>query len=203
MNPFDMFGNPAMLHALVAHLPLALGIVGIPLVFVCAGMKMNNATLRWTSFALYALLALLSYAAVLTGQAVQTGVSLGLSPEVGKLVETHQWMAEQTWMFAAVTAALILICTLKVEWFRVAVATLVVLASFATGVWLVLTGNYGLTLVYKHNVGITQSAPLLQPIRQNGKEMQPAGSPAELLKPNPVKPSEPRIETETGEPLQP
>jgi hypothetical protein len=48
VNPFEFLSNPHLFHAAVVHFPVALGILGIPLVAVC-GIVGKNATLRRTT----------------------------------------------------------------------------------------------------------------------------------------------------------
>ena len=202
-----------MTHAVAVHIPIALGVLGVPVVFVCAVMKMNNATLRWTAFAMYAALALAAFATVWTGQRSFADMPNAITPEARKLFETHQWLAGKVWIFAAVTAVLILACVIKRESFRVAVSMLVLLASVATGLCVGITGHYGGALVYKYGVGVA-AAPENP---KNGASPQPALSQSKALQdaepleppPNragatPPRSKHPRTDaSDTGEPIQP
>jgi len=142
-----------VLHAMVAYLPLALGVIGIPMVFIGAVVKMDNPTLRWVIFLVYVFMALLTLPAVFTGSHALSAAQATMPSATFSIVETHEWMAEKAWICPLITAFLVLICRTKQELFRSAVATLAVLASVVTGIWIGIIGYHGWNLVYGYGVG--------------------------------------------------
>jgi hypothetical protein len=147
-----------------------------------------------------------------TGQRSFANLPSFVSPDVRKQVETHQWFAEQVWIFAAVTAVLLLICIIRKEWFRMAFSLLALLASVAAGLWVGVTGHYGGALVYKHGVGtpiaVTEDAvkapaalPVSTPKAARGSDA-PEAAPRHAPTP-PARTLQPYDEQDTGEPIEP
>jgi len=174
VNPFELLTNPHLLHAAVVHFPVALGVLGIPLVAVC-GIVGKNATLRWVTCISYLFLAGISFGTVITGQQASTGAPYRLSPEVQTLAERHEMLAQCIWIAAIVTAVLVILCGVKSERLRGAFAVLAFLASLITGIWMGAVACYGTALAYKHGVGVEASSPIVpkaafQP--EPGKEPQ-------------------------------
>ena len=153
---------PQALHAAIVHFPIALAIVGIPLVYLSAVLGRERSALCWVTVGCYALLAGVAYLAVLTGRTVAGQASPLLSQEAAKLLELHEDMAELVWMFAAGTTALLLLSLIKVRWVHILFMALAMIASLLTGVWVGMVGHYGGTLVYEHGVGTPISAPLAE-----------------------------------------
>jgi len=153
VNPFEILNSPQMIHAVAVHFPIALGILGIPLVFLCAVTQMKNVTLRWLTFACYALMAAVAFVTVITGEHALSAVPSAVWSEVRTLAEQHQFFAENVWVFATVTALLVMLGGFKNDRLRMTFTVLAVLASVGTGVWVGVTGDLGGTLVYTHGVG--------------------------------------------------
>lgn len=153
MYPFEIFTDPQRLHAAVVHLPVAMALLGIPLVYLTAVTSSNKETLRWLTLAFYALLIPLALLGQWTGEGASEQVPSELSATIHDRVGQHEEMAEQIWIFAAVTAVLLALSTLKIRWFRVGAMTLAMIASLATGGWVAVTGHLGGDLVYTYGVG--------------------------------------------------
>lgn len=162
MNPFDVFNNPPMIHAFAAHFPIAMGVLGIPVLFLCAVTQMKNTTLRWLTFGGYALMSLVSFGTVITGEAAYAGLPATLPPQVQRAIDLHQTLAETVWILAALTAVLVLFCAVKTEKLKAAMTMLAVIAGIVTGVWVCVTGYYGGALVHQHRIG-TSGTPMTAP----------------------------------------
>lgn len=171
MNPFEILNSPQMLHAAVVHLPVAFGVLGVLLVFVCAITQMKNAALRWLTCLSYLLMALAAFGSVVSGEATLTGVSSAVAADIRHVIDMHEFFASNVWIFAVVTALLVVLCGVKSEQLRAAFTMLTLLASIATAVWVIITAQYGATLVYKHGIGTPAmivglhgpTAPAVQP----------------------------------------
>ena len=167
MSVIEELISPQVLHAVLVHLPLALGMIGIPMVFIGAVTKMNNPTLRWVIFFVYVFMALTALPAAFMGARALSAAEGTMPAAAVAIAESHKWMAKNAWVLPLITAFLVLICRTKQEWFRVAVATLAVLAGVAAGIWMGITGYYGGELVYGYGIGTpaaqTQSLPKQPP----------------------------------------
>jgi len=156
----------AKLHAIAVHTPVALSILGVPLVLVTAFVQREKNTLRTISLIAYLLLVGTAFGAVRTGDMARSEVPSLASAEVWDLLEQHEQMGEAVWIFGAVTAACLLLSYVPVPGFRNVLMALAALAAMATASWVGVTGHYGGDLVYTHGVGT-------QPFNQAFEEMDP------------------------------
>lgn len=181
MYPFEVFTDPQRLHAAVVHLPVAMALLGIPLVYLTAISQSDKETLRWLTLGWYALLIPLALLGQWTGERAYDEAPTSTLPKaVMDQVLRHEEMAEYIWMFAAATAVLVAVSTLNIRWFRMIVMSLAMVSSLATGVWVSVTGHLGGDLVYTHGVG-TPGVILTQP----------AETPPAVTPPAPAPPTEP------------
>jgi uncharacterized membrane protein len=153
MFPFEIWADPQRIHAAVVHLPVALALLGIPLVYLTAVSNNDKDTLRWLTIASYAALIALALLGQWTGERARDQVPTNMAPAVYDRLEQHEEMAEKTWMLAAGTAVLVAFSTLRIRWFRTAMISLAMVASIATGAWVAVTGHLGGDLVYSYGVG--------------------------------------------------
>ena len=156
MDLLRVFQDPRFLHAAVVHFPVALGVLGFPLVAVAAVTKMRP-TLRQIVLAVYLLLALAAFAATTTGATIPAKPAL---PVVAQLLETHAQIARYVWMGAMATAVLVLLTVVKSEWFRAMFTMLGVISAAGTTALVVATAFYGQLLVYEHGLGAKSKPPV-------------------------------------------
>ncbi|MDX9971513.1 MAG: c-type cytochrome domain-containing protein [FCB group bacterium] len=194
MVPFELGLDPQRVHAAVVHLPVALALLGIPLVYLTAVSSSDKETLRRLTLAFYALLIPLALLAQWTGEGAHDQVPANMTAEVYDRIEQHEEMAEQVWIFAAVTAVLLAFSTLKLKWFRTAMMSLAMVASLATGGWMAVTGHLGGDLVYTYGVG-TPGKALNRPLAA-----APMPTPPSTPTPLPVPPTP--IETPPAPPVE-
>jgi uncharacterized membrane protein len=165
VNPFDFINDPHLLHAVTAHFPVALGILGVPLTII-SGIGRKNATLRWVTCICFLLLAGISYGTLTTGQQALSAAPYRLAPEVQALAERHKMLAEYVWIPAVVTAVLVFLCGARSEGLRGALAVLAFFASVVVAIWMGTVACYGTVLVYKHAVGTAGQSPPLKAVVQ-------------------------------------
>ena len=176
MNPFEFLNDPHLLHAVTAHFPVALGILGVPLTIIC-GIGRKNATLRWVTCISFLLLAGISYGTLTTGQQALTAAPYRLSPEVQALAERHKMLAEYVWIPAVVTAVLVFLCGARSEGLRGALAVLAFFASVVVAIWMGTVACYGTVLVYKHAVGTPGQSPPPKAVVQQPEPVKEAPPP--------------------------
>lgn len=215
MSVPETLTSPQVLHAMIAHLPLALGMIGIPIVFIGAVLKMNNPTLRWVIFFVYVFMALVALPAAFTGSRALSAAQDTMPAATFAIAETHEWMAGKAWVLPLITAFLVLICRTKQEWFRVSVATLAVLASVSAGIWIGATGYYGWNLVYGYGIGtpaaqveyLPTQPPSSVPVYPNDVledvDIPPADESAPSMDEPAPPPANPSVDPNTGEEFEP
>jgi len=193
MNFLRIFENPHVLHAAAVHFPVALGVLGLPLVIVAALTKMRP-VMRQAVLAVYLLLALAAFAATATGMAIppRSGVSL---EAVAHTRELHSFLGRFVWIGAMATAVLILLTLVRSEWFRAMFTVLGVLAATATAALIVVTAVHGQSLVYEHGEGTkAKKAPAPAAAAPATPVKPPAPKPEPPPKPAPVQHSSPELE---------
>lgn len=163
MELFETFTNPSMLHAAIVHLPIALAIVGIPLVYVCAALNGDKNTLRWVAVGCYATLTICAIGAEWSGDGARGKVPPELPATVWNDIDRHESMGEAVWIFGAITTALLLLSVARIQTLRSASIALAMVASLGAGIWVVLTGHYGGMLIYSHGLGTPMMAAVSQP----------------------------------------
>ncbi|MCC6695640.1 MAG: hypothetical protein IT365_08415 [Candidatus Hydrogenedentes bacterium] len=183
MGFLEVLNNPSMVHAAVVHLPVALAVVGIPLVYLCMVVARENEALRWVTAGCYAVLALSAFAAMQSGEGAMGKVPAEIPQDIWDHIEHHEKMGEVVWILGLVTTALIALSALRFKWLAPTVQTLALIASLGTGAWVAMTGHYGGTLVYNHGIG---TPAMYQPAAPAPEAATPAPAPTP---PAPVDPA--------------
>lgn len=159
-------------HAILVHLPIALSVLGVPLVLALAATKARNRTLHVVCLAAYATLLASAVVAARSGEAA-AGTIGRPDDEVIERVQQHEWLAEKVWLGAAVTLlALLGLSFTSREPNQVHAAGgsppsrprlglvgalnlfLVCVAAVGQAALTGLAAHHGGTLVYAHGVGI-------------------------------------------------
>ncbi|MBX7257276.1 MAG: hypothetical protein K1Y02_13010 [Candidatus Hydrogenedentes bacterium] len=196
----EFLSRASSLHAIVVHFPVALSIVAIPLVYLCAAGRGERNDLRWVAFGCYVIVLITSFLAVQTGHGAMDHIPSSMSSEVWSTVERHEVMAEKVWIFALITAALIALSALRIRTVRIAAASLAVISSVLTAGWVGITGHFGGTLVYEYGVGtpamhasaetparnlapVPQPEPAATPVTETPAPVEPPAAPEAPMAP--------------------
>ncbi len=150
----EFIPNTQELHAIAAHLPVALSMFGILFVAGALLLKTHRDVLRWVASAVYLLLAATAYVAVETGEDSRSEVSGGVPKAIWEIIDEHEEMAEYVWMFGVGIALLMAISALTRYTPRKISGIASLIAALATAGWVGVTGHHGGTLVYQHGIGI-------------------------------------------------
>jgi uncharacterized membrane protein/mono/diheme cytochrome c family protein len=156
------------------HVPVVLALVGVP-VALAAAIGLRNCTLRVLAIVWYAALVVAAFVTVNSGDNAQHALG-AISAQADEILDHHESMANQVWLFAACTLALVSLAALKHPLLRPIAAWLSVLASTATFLWVAQTANYGGTLVYHHGVGVPAGDAETSPANQPNRSAAPAAS---------------------------
>ncbi|MHC5023401.1 MAG: c-type cytochrome domain-containing protein [Planctomycetota bacterium] len=156
LGTFEAMGDPQMRHAALVHFPIALSALGVVVAAASALLKGKNVTLRWTAFAAYVVLVVVTLVAVRSGEAAHSELG-GTSEVVHELVEEHEELGERAWLFAATAAVLLLIAARQKPVIRLTSSWLAVVVGVAGAGWVATTAHHGGELVYDHGVGTAAS----------------------------------------------
>ncbi|MHC4099366.1 MAG: c-type cytochrome domain-containing protein [Planctomycetota bacterium] len=149
----DAWADPSMRHAMVVHFPIVLALAGIPFVVIAALIQRRGAPMRWTALAVYLLLAVIGMAGRASGHDAHDAVSGSLNEQGQALLEDHERLGHQVWLFGALVAGLIGASFWKKPKVRVPAAWLAVAGSLLAAGWTANTANHGGRLVYEHGAG--------------------------------------------------
>ncbi len=146
--------TPQMLHAAFVHLPIALAILGVPMVLFCAFSIQKGPTIRCLTLLMYVVMALMAYGAAYTGKGALGELASDTPSDVYEVVQRHAEMGEKIWIFAAVVAVSLAVTLVKSMTARVWFTVIALLLSLGTATWVVLAGHYGGTAVYRYGIGM-------------------------------------------------
>lgn len=156
MNDFNSIlnalQNPPMRHAMFGHLPIALCVLGLPLALAAAILP-RNTTCRVMAIIAFALLTIAAFVTTNSGDAARAAITRTLPPDVYALIDRHEEMASELWLFGSAVTVLLAVSAVRQPLLRPLAAWLAVVASAATLVWISITADLGGELVYQHGVG--------------------------------------------------
>lgn len=144
--------QPSTLHAMMVHLPIALGMLGPFLLLWLMMTRGKSESVRWLIVTLYAVGVVTAVLAMQSGMAAAH--QAGVTGRVAVAVHEHEEMGEKVWALMAgcgILTALSCIAWRPVRWGSLILGLL--LSAF-TLVWIALTGHLGGMLVYEHGVGV-------------------------------------------------
>lgn len=148
----DALQNPAMKHAALVHLPIALATLGVPFALATAIFSKSKA-MRWTAVILFAVFAMSAFVAAQSGEDAEHNISVQLPAAAEKMIHEHEELAEKVWMFAAGTCVLVVLSAFPAPLLRRGGAWLAVLAAVFTACWVTVAAHHGGSAVYQYAAG--------------------------------------------------
>lgn len=175
MEYLQALQNPAVLHAMAVHFPVALAVLGVP-VALAALIARTRKTPLWLTVLLYVVVTAAAFAAATTGEGAREHAPGTLPKEVWNLIDAHEELGEKIWIAALATALVALLAFIPYPNFSVAMRVLAVAGSLTVLGMVSLTAHRGGTLVYEHGVGTAAVAAV--PDAAHTTPEQPAQPPA-------------------------
>jgi len=148
----EVFENPSMMHAAVVHTPIALAMLGFPLLCISALLPKNQ-TLRIVTIVVYGLFAASAVAAVRSGEDAYAKVPSNFSQEVWEQIDTHEALGVAVQYPAVITFLFLLLTLVPLPRFRAFMIFAALASALFAAVLVTITAHYGGTLVYRHGVG--------------------------------------------------
>ncbi|MHC4908268.1 MAG: c-type cytochrome domain-containing protein [Planctomycetota bacterium] len=159
-NMLEAMQDPQMRHAAIVHLPIALSVIGVPLVCGAALLGKRIATLRWLAIIVYLTLAGAAWFAAESGEDAESAFN-DLRAPVLETLDRHEDMAEKVWIGAIAVTVLLVGTLIPKDTPRRVIAAVAVLASLGLFGWTGQTAHHGGSLVYHYHV--LGAAPELGP----------------------------------------
>jgi len=151
------WNDPHARHAALVHLPIAIGLLGVPLLVALAGTRFKSNALRLAAVAAFAVAALGAWMAAEAGEAAaEVAEAGGLSQLEHAALEKHEELGELGATWPVVVGVLVLVTFVNVKAVRLSAGALAVVASVVFATWVGLTAHAGGRLVYTHGVGVPQ-----------------------------------------------
>jgi uncharacterized membrane protein len=154
LTPFlNAWNDPAMRHAMVAHFPIVLSILG--LVFAAAAVLIKDKTraMRWSALAIYLALAVTAFVAAGSGENAEDALRGSLAEEAQALVHEHEELGEKVWPMATAVCVLLAVALASNPKLRLPSAWLAVVGALVIAGWVANTAEHGGRLVYEHGAG--------------------------------------------------
>lgn len=144
----------------MVHLPIALAMLGIPIV-LAALLFRETAALRWAAVLCYALVFLSSFGAVFSGERARDNVPPTLGAEAANLLSQHAKLGDQVAWIALFPLAFALLSFAPRDGLRLVALLFAAAGALTLGAFVGMTAHLGGELVYKHGVGTPhmQAAP--------------------------------------------
>lgn len=152
MSFLEVFQHKNMLHAAAVHTPIVFALIGVPLVLASVLFR-RVLWLRLFTILNYVLLIASALFAERTGEGARSLVSATLPPEIWKLIEQHEAMAERVKLFGIAVLVLMGLSMIPNKKARITFSILALIASMGCFYVVTNAAHYGGTLVYHHGVG--------------------------------------------------
>ncbi len=151
----ESLADPHSRHAMLVHVPIVLGLLGIVPLVALACTRFSSRGLRTATIAWFLFLSAASAAAAVSGNAAAQGLENGASPltaDERAAVAVHEHRGERAWIWPLIPAALLVISA-RARWRRTA-GTGAVLASLGIAIWFGVIAHAGGRLVYSRGLGV-------------------------------------------------
>jgi len=156
MNAFlDTWNDPHARHALLVHVPIALGALAVVAVVLLALTGFKSRGLRYGAITLFALASMIGLMAVRAGHAAARDVGgERLSAGETDALREHASLARLGWVWPLIPAGLVGLTFVTSDKSRKGVGTLAAVASVGLAAWIGMTVHGGVRLVYAHGLGV-------------------------------------------------
>ena len=160
----ESLSDPAQRHAMLAHLPIAISVLGVLLAIALLIRAGRSPALRWILVSFYGLGALLSYLAQKAGGEAHHKLDVvGMTQQATHLFEEHAQLGSKLWMAMLACAVLALLTLFKHKAVRWTTSSLVLIATLATAMMVAEVAHHGGQMVYDQGVGVPTSPNNVNP----------------------------------------
>ncbi len=159
----QMLSDPHARHAAAVHLPIALGLLGVPLTLLILLTRSKSLALKWLTLAAFAACSLGAAVAADAGEDAEDRL-VDLTPAEEGYVSRHEELGENGWIWPLIPATLVAVSLLARTRRPVTLAadSAALLASLAVAGWIALTAHAGGELVYLHGIGVPPRAGIAE-----------------------------------------
>lgn len=145
--------SPHALHAASSHLPIALGLIGLPLILFAVREPRRWPSVRLHAGSYFLVTSVIAYLAVLAGDRAASGLVALASKEIEQVVAQHRQMGLSVTSVAFSTGILLLASHFGGRFSGRLFAGLAVMGAFGLVPFVLFAGSSGGRLVYGYGIG--------------------------------------------------
>lgn len=151
----EVLADPPRLHAMFAHFPVAVSLLGVVLLLFLLVDRGRHHALRWACVTIYVLGAVTAFAATWSGESAAelASASPRMTDEAFDLMLTHESMGAAVGYILLIPAVAVGLSVLPGRRVRMLTLSIAMLAALAALVWVSAVGHYGGLMVYSHGLG--------------------------------------------------
>lgn len=156
----DAWNDPHARHAMLVHIPIALGLLGVIPVLVLLLTKGKNPWPRWAAIGVFAVASIGAWMAAEAGEDAEHRLEESrLSELEHEALEEHEELGEGGWVWPLIPAALVALTFIPKAPVRITASVLALVASLGVAGWIATTAHHGGKLVYEYGIGVPQRGP--------------------------------------------
>lgn len=144
--------DPAMRHAMLVHLPVAMSSLGVVVAFVAAFWHRSR-TPRVLACVWYAVMTVAAFMAMQSGERAEAALPPHLSADAFARLDLHEEMGGWLYLFAGAAALLFLVTLVRDRIVRYLAMCLAVATAVLCAGWTAVVAHHGGTLVYEFGGG--------------------------------------------------
>jgi hypothetical protein len=158
---FDLWGNLPARHAMLVHLPVVFGLLGVvPLLALAAG-RFQSKSLRWVCLIWFVALSAGAGLASMSGEEAEEAIEdqIAMTAQAEHDLEEHEGLGENGWIWPLIPAVFISLTFVSKPKVRLPAGALAIAGSIGVAVWIALTAHAGGRLVHVHGLTGAGIAP--------------------------------------------
>lgn len=153
----EEFRDPARVHAMMVHFPIAVSILGLVLLFFLTVAGGRSPGMRWACVIVYLIGAGIAIAAKMSGDNAAEQLTPNRNAAADVVLNDHYEAGEKVWIPLAITTLFVALTAINITGVRVLTLVAAILAALFSLAWVSYTGYLGGQLVYAHGVGVPAS----------------------------------------------
>ncbi len=163
---FDLWNNLPARHAMLVHLPVVFGLMGVIPLIALAATRFRSTTLRWVCLVWFVVLSAGAATAAASGEEAEEIFEdqPTLTALAAEDLEKHEELGENGWIWPLIPAAFIGLTFVSRPKVRLPAGVGAIAGAIGVAVWIALTAHAGGKLVHVHGMtgadSASQSAPL-------------------------------------------
>ena len=159
-NLLQSFSDPHTRHAMIVHIPIALGALGVLPLIALALTRFSSRPLKLLCLGWFVVASAGAAMGANAGSQAEDRVERTATPAAKSALEQHEELGENGWIWPLIPAGLVALTLVPRRRIAVAAGALAIAGAAGVTAWVTYTGHTGGQLVYAHGLGVGQSGAL-------------------------------------------